>query len=527
MNKQVPNWTDLYTFEDYVQAKQSFATFDCGLSPVCLCAPTQHYCINSSQKFGDERTNSATINLRTIKLEYAIQVWTKAALISKTNGNPLQYYWWLHYEDTSSSFRELKYSTSYGVNQRSEELIQGFWNLLEEIANSETIKVREGYTVTNKTLYGETHVNFTVVLDMPKADWHKADLNNVYEHTYDLTSRSYKWNDIKDLFVELTLHQLSLCDDEKLYKNTYVDELLFSACRVLDIDMVKHAVQLGANVNALDKGGESALQKTIEDCSWNDIYLDKEYTAEEKKSIRANNFRKCHDIVEYLVSQGADVDLYGVDGLQPLMCAYYDGNLDMVKFLFEHGSNPNYNSYRCDDINRSYTHRSTLIKVLDDEIDDYSDFQLKVDKLARQHGAHHHDFDYNPHTGEHLGKCFVSFCASKDDNIFWDNGYCAIGTPYQITFEDCNDHLTTFTLPEMPGLMKWLQDYREHKDSPDEYDWKEWNKRGLHLAQEIANVLPDTVALHYYYGHHGTFYPAPGGGYYISPEIADLYIPKQ
>lgn len=526
MNKKIPNWTDLYTFEDYLKAQQAFSTFDCGLSPVCLSAPSQHFRISLSQKFGDYKTDSATICVRTLKLEYAIQVWTKAALISSTNRNPLMYYWWIDYQDSPYSFRELKYSNTYGIDQRSGTLIQGFWNLLEEIANSETIKVREGYTVSNGARHASAHISYSVVLDLPEADWHKADLDNIYEYPYDLTPKSYKWEEIKDMFVELSLHQLSLYDSDKFHKSTSEDELLFCACNAFNINLVKQAVQLGANVNALDKGGESALQKTIEYCRWRNLYIDKEYSPEEEAAIIANNYRKCREIVEYLVSQGADVDLYGIDGMQPLMCAYYDGNLDMVKFLFEHGSNPNYNSFRCDDINRSNTHRSTLIKVLDDEPDEYTDFQLEVYKLAREHGAHYYDFDYNPRTGEHLGKSFVSFGASEKDTIFWNNGGCAIGTPHQITFEECNDHLMTVTLPEIPGIHSWLQDYREHIKNPDEYDWKEWNQRGLNLAQEIANVLPDSVALHYYYGHHGTIHKSPYGYYYIRPEKADLYIPK-
>lgn len=110
-NKKYPNFQDLYSFSDYKKAYDARSTFNCGLSPVCLLAPDQHSCVRTSVL--KEKSHYASLNIRTLKLEYAIQVWLKAGLISSDNPGPLLYYWWLHYEDNDTSFREIQYSKNW------------------------------------------------------------------------------------------------------------------------------------------------------------------------------------------------------------------------------------------------------------------------------------------------------------------------------------------------------------------------------------------------------------------------------
>lgn len=397
MNRKAPNWTDIYTFEDYVKAQKAFATFDCGLSPVCLSAPDQHCHTCCDQIFGEMKVANASINIRTLKLEYAIQVWSKAVLISECCGNPLHYYWRLGYEDNSTSFRELKYLLYNESDYTGAIVIQGFWKLLEEIANSETIKVREGYTLANRNSFGP-YQQFFVVLDMPAVESYEIDIDNIYEYPYDLTPRSYKWTEIKDLFVELTLRQLSLYDLKNLHKHTDVDKLLFKACNNLNLELAKQAIQLGANVNALDKYGESALQKTIEHCLGDGLFTDGTLTDEEKITIYQHNNQKSLEIVKYLLSQGAEVDLYGVEGNQPLMCAYYSQNYNMVKFLLEQGSNPNsfiyvFDAEESDEDEVFKTQPWNLFKVIERDFEEYKDFldldfQKDVLELAKKYCAH-------------------------------------------------------------------------------------------------------------------------------------------
>lgn len=304
------------------------------------------------------------------------------------------------------------------------------------------------------------------------------------------------------------------------YTLTPIDEKLFEACKDLDFIGVMNALKLGANINAINGFGATPLNHTISCGDWYGIDGDTIYSNEEEQLMRSENNKRCREIAEFLLDNGADIDLFGFNGTQPLVAAYHNRNYEMVKFLLERGANPNINSYPGD-----IPHRSSLLFSIDELLyEDYNDNDYEVAKLARSKGGRLYDFDVNPHTFQRIGKSFVSFQASENDRIFSDNSRWTIGDTSEITFEDKNDHLITFKLPEIPGLQTWLEDYREHIDNPHEYDWKEWNQRGLKLAQEIADILPNTIALHYYYGHHVILYPALSGRYYISPEKHDLYI---
>lgn len=123
--KKVPNFQDLYSFKDYKKVYEACNTFCCGLSPVCLQAPLQH-------TFGSSNLGAYTrFEFRTLRLEYAIQVWLKAALITQSFNSRLSDYWNLRYTDNDTSFREVKYNETY-TSEKQRTLIDSFWNLLKE-----------------------------------------------------------------------------------------------------------------------------------------------------------------------------------------------------------------------------------------------------------------------------------------------------------------------------------------------------------------------------------------------------------
>ena len=127
-----------------------------------------------------------------------------------------------------------------------------------------------------------------------------------------------------------------------------IDKELFAACNRMDLDGVKRAIELGANVNALNSYGECPITETIQYSADHFRERNKKYTDEEYEEHKRMALERTTPIVELLLEHGADIDLFGYDGLQPLVTAYLDGNVEMTKFLLEHGSNPNYNSYLTD-----------------------------------------------------------------------------------------------------------------------------------------------------------------------------------
>ena len=146
-----------------------------------------------------------------MRLEYAIQVWLKAALVSAKNPGPLLYYWWLHYKENETSFNEIKYNKFYD-DTTPEEMVEGFWKLLEQIANSGEIKVSEGYSYTNKhgCLVTQPNIEFCLVLDEENVTNAYKNIDDVFEYPYNMQKRTFKWNEIKDLFNVSSMNYNSL-----------------------------------------------------------------------------------------------------------------------------------------------------------------------------------------------------------------------------------------------------------------------------------------------------------------------------
>lgn len=527
--KKYPNFPDLYSFEDYKKAHEAKRTFNCGLSPVCLLAPDHHYTIHTNV-LKKEDAASAKLEIRTLKLAYAIQVWIKAALISSKNPGPLLYYWWLGYEENETSFNEVKYHKFY-ADTTPEKMVEGFWKLLEQIADSGEIKVCEGYSCNNEFdwIINKPNLEFYIALDREDVRNAYKDIEDVFQYPYDTTRKSYKWEEIKDLFTQLTLHQLSLMNAKKLHKHSKIDEMLFIACDRLDIEAVKMAIRRGANVNALDERGESALQHAVEYYKSVGIDLRKDYPQEECDRIEAENYKKCMAIIDILLDNGADIDLFGIDGMQPIVCAYYEQDFDIVKYFLEKGSNPNYNSYRCDDLLRRSevdSHKCTILYCIDSLLsEEYDDRQKNVETLIRNYGGRLYDWDYDPARWQHIGKYYVTIDPTNSKWLFMDNTGWGIGTEDSITIEDAEGNKTTVLLPHIDGLKEWCQDYFQNNTN-ENYNWHEWNKRGYALAKKVANVLPENVALFYRFGENVELkhYNYGNGRYYLESLWEEIRI---
>ena len=506
--KKYPNFQDLYSFEDYKRAYEAQETFCCGLSPICLSAPKHHVSVHTDVT-GDESSDTALVTIRTLKLAYATQVWTRAMLVSSGNDDALYGYWSLHYRDNETSFRELAYvDLPDGVTP--EVLASYFWDLLETIANSGSVKVCEGYSLINKGLDGlgiteSPLIAFDVVLDRDEAKGCVDEISDVMAFPYNREPKSYRWEEIQDLFTELSLKQLSLMNLKLLHKHTDIDEDLFRACNALDIQGVKFAISRGANVNALDKRGESALQKAVEGLSFYRTELDKSYSDEERTRITDAAYERSRTIVDLLVSHGADVDLFGVEGRQPITCAYFEHSPTMIKHLLELESDPNYNSYRSEDVayQSEDSTRCTILNFISvDWGESYGVYKddKEVAEMIRAYGGRLYDWDYDPQRRIHIGRYYVRIEPDEDEeNLFFDNSGYGIGDADHLTIEDETLHQTTISLEAIKGLRQWHAEYRSCCEE-ENFDRDEWNRRGLALAREVARVLPETVALHYPYG---------------------------
>lgn len=503
--KKCPNFQDLFSLEDILLAQRVNKTHQTGLSRIVICAPDQRCDIHAPLS---PDASSATLHCLTLKLKYAMDVWTKAVLVSRNNPGELLYYWWIHWKENETSFNHLEYSNFYR-DITVDDLLSMFWALLKSIADSGDIKVSEGLYIQTKTSSwawdSEPEVTCEIVVDKESGrdvcdtvsgKWPEEKV--VYDYPFDKSPRTFKWDEIKDMFIQLTLDQLRLVHGEKMHKCHAIDKELFAACNRMDLDGVKRAIELGANVNALNDSGECPITETIQYSAdhfreWNKKYTDEEYEEHKRMALE-----RTMPIVGLLLEHGADIDLFGYDGLQPLVTAYLDGNVEMTKFLLEHGANPNYNSYLTDITPKEQkaSISSTSLYYIYDEIEDYTPEQLAIEKLLYKYGGRLYNWGYDRIFEPYTGKFTVELIMYEHSGPFFDGEGNAIGDINTLQVEREDGELEMIDLSSIKGFSEWVEQYKINYNDMS-YDWKAWRDRGLVLAKEIAELLPDYVTLHY------------------------------
>jgi hypothetical protein len=86
------------------------------------------------------------------------------------------------------------------------------------------------------------------------------------------------------------------------------------------------------------------------------------------------------------------------------------------------------------------------------------------------------------------------------DTILWDDG-CAYPC-YEDTLELCIDDNENYITITIPGIYEWQQEFEDATDftdtkTKDDFDWADWHKRGIKLAKQLREKLPQSYDLWY------------------------------
>ena len=229
------------------------------------------------------------------------------------------------------------------------------------------------------------------------------------------------------------------------------------------------------------------------------IMMDEKYTREEEDALREKGMALSREVVAYLLEHGADIDLFGYNGMQPLCEAYYNSDVELVRFLLEKGANPNYHSYLTDcfwDRNKGIS--CTALHCIYDEIDPLTPEQKEIEKFLYQYGGRIYCWGYNPSSWDYEGKYVVWMEPDKRFSIFTDADGIEIGDCHSLTVEKENGDTETIDLSDVSeSLRQWEKEYRESMgdkgvERSDLYDL------GREIAKkEIAPRIPDYVSLYY------------------------------
>ncbi len=124
----------------------------------------------------------------------------------------------------------------------------------------------------------------------------------------------------------LTFAKSTQCMSAKPTKSPY--EMLFEGAKNFDIELIKSALKRGANVNAKDYFGDTALILISKSPTVDVINInDRDFTPEEIVNL-----------IKLLLDTNADPNIKGGMSITALMHAVHLGNLEIVKALLQAGA---------------------------------------------------------------------------------------------------------------------------------------------------------------------------------------------
>ena len=178
---------------------------------------------------------------------------------------------------------------------------------------------------------------------------------NIANRTYPYTNEFYAVtagtkNPNVDRFIEWILsEQGQYLIDKTGYTPIYfnINNELFEAIGNNDLDKVQQLIEIGANVNAVDKGGQTAVNSAIQHQTIEilNFLIDKgaNVNASDRSGktslMYASQYSTNPDILLALIENSADVNAIDKDGMTPLMCAVrFTSNSEILRLLIEKGA---------------------------------------------------------------------------------------------------------------------------------------------------------------------------------------------
>lgn len=107
---------------------------------------------------------------------------------------------------------------------------------------STNYKVKNEY-FTTISLSNEVSPTVNIIIDTENVDETYREGDLLDSERYKQKDVSYKWEEIKDYFVTLSLLDMELLHGQEINRYAVKDDSLFTACENLDIGAIKSAIQ--------------------------------------------------------------------------------------------------------------------------------------------------------------------------------------------------------------------------------------------------------------------------------------------
>jgi hypothetical protein len=152
-----------------------------------------------------------------------------------------------------------------------------------------------------------------------------------------IARRAFAAHDLSEFVVRPTRLQLELLNHwDATPPASEAEKAMIAAAEDLDLDEVERLVGAGANINALGDFDDTALTTAIQ--------------AMGRKAGEEGAVNGGEEVVRRFLSLGADVNLFGYDGVDPLISATLSAAPAIVEALLDAGADPNHNAWPDDDL---------------------------------------------------------------------------------------------------------------------------------------------------------------------------------
>ncbi len=284
---------------------------------------------------GHHHLNSLTVKaeLLTARYVYAARV-LEAALAKTTELYPD----WLAHTRTLQQPGWLRLGFSSPQRREAEDCCA---RLVRDIANRGEIKVREHFQVELE----EKCQRIRGILNFPALGKQVVDaIEKGQTLPISQAELSFSYAEIAPHIVRLDEHLLALLNSgESTPPLTNADQDLLVAAQHLDLMRMRQAVEGGANVNALFDE-ESMLCHVVQAHAWDHLPANRDYDHIAENMPDYPLAHRC-EVIDWLLQQGADINLFGVDGLAPLSAAVLAHDPDLVRYLLRQGADPASNQF--------------------------------------------------------------------------------------------------------------------------------------------------------------------------------------
>lgn len=350
---KIPRLTEKYTIGDLEVVSKLAYGYNCGFFPVQLVSSlgaaifgnSLYRCTNKA--FETSFDNS---EFYTLRFYYALQVWRYTMGMFKSKGRYAGGD--LYCLDCKVEYGDDHYGQVIYNTPDLKKSIELFYESMEKVAESGIIKVCEGMWIESRNVQSkyshdnnndpETSVELTDVYvvkeETPYNNTVKHDIPG-YEYPFDKTPQTFSWNEIKEYFITLTPDQVMIKNDSYMHRPNELNSSLLKACMNLDMEAVKQAVNDGADVNCFSKYGNTPICECVSaliEYGRPENPLEDEYLDTQEKSIA---------IIQYLLSMGADPNLFGGDFCDlPLTECFVAHAPKIMKLLLDNGADPNVNN---------------------------------------------------------------------------------------------------------------------------------------------------------------------------------------